>query len=107
MNKATGKPFITQSEAYKKYESQAGWFLKPVPSKPIDIPINICYRFYLPKNTKTDASNLIEAVDDILVRYKIIADDNHRIVAGHDGTRVYVDKNNPRTEITITRISEE
>nr|DAZ39251.1 MAG TPA: Cytosine specific methyltransferase [Caudoviricetes sp.] len=34
------------------------------------------------------------------------ADDNSRIVAGHDGTRVLYDPKNPRTEIYITKMEE-
>ena len=45
--------------------------------------------------------NLLQAVDDILVEAGILADDNYCIVAGHDGSRVYYDKQNPRTEIGI------
>jgi hypothetical protein len=36
--------------------------------------------------------------------YGIIEDDNSQIVAGHDGSRVRYDKNNPRTEIEITEM---
>ena len=45
--------------------------------------------------------NLLQAVDDILVEAGILEDDNYCIVAGHDGSRVYYDKQNPRTEIGI------
>ena len=41
---------------------------------------------------------------DILVDAGILEDDNSNIVAGHDGSRVLYDKENPRTEILITRI---
>ena len=52
-------------------------------------------RFY------TDLVGLEQATDDILVHYGVIEDDNSRIVAGHDGSRVRYDKDNPRVEITI------
>lgn len=38
-------------------------------------------------------------------RFGVIKDDNSRIVAGHDGSRVLYDKENPRVEITITPIA--
>lgn len=38
---------------------------------------------------------------DILVDAGILADDNARIVTGHDGSRVLYDKGNPRVEIVI------
>lgn len=39
---------------------------------------------------------------DILVEAGLILDDNYKILAAHDGSRVLVDKSNPRTEIEIT-----
>ena len=51
---------------------------------------------------KCDIVNLLQAVCDILVKYNIILDDNYTIVSSHDGSRVYYDKHNPRTEISIT-----
>lgn len=53
-----------------------------------------------------DLANLHEALLDILVTYGIIADDNYTIVHSMDGSRVMIDKVNPRTEITISRISQ-
>ena len=58
----------------------------------------------MPTRRKTDLTNLLEAVDDILVHAGIIADDNYTIIASHDGSRVLYDKYRPRTEITITRM---
>ena len=46
-------------------------------------------------------ANLIEATCDILVKAKVLADDNSQIVAAHDGSRVDYDKKNPRAEIWI------
>lgn len=81
--------------------------LHPRPRVPIDYPINICYRFYMQTRRIVDQSNLIESMDDILIEAGIIKDDNSRIVAGHDGTRVLYDKDNPRVEIYITRMPDE
>ena len=49
-------------------------------------------------------TNLQEAADDMLVHFKVLEDDNMTIVAGHDGSRVRYDKENPRIEITITKM---
>jgi hypothetical protein len=40
----------------------------------------------------------------VLVKYGAIIDDNSLIVASMDGSRVYYDKDNPRTEIYIERV---
>jgi len=50
--------------------------------------------------------NLLEAIQDILVKYDILKDDNSKIVASTDGSRVLYDKQNPRTEIYIERSEE-
>ena len=104
MNHKTGRPFISPSKQYKQYEKEAAWFLKPRPPRPIECPLNVTCLFYLPTRRKTDLTNLLEAVDDILVHTGIIADDHYGIVYSHDGSRCFWDKENPRTEIIITRI---
>lgn len=105
-NPKTGRPFIMPSKKYKEYEREAAWFLKPMPPRPIECRVNIKCLFYLPTRRRTDLTNLLEAVDDLLVHAGIIADDHYGIVEAHDGSRCFVDKDNPRTEITITRIIE-
>ncbi len=102
INSRTKRPMILQNEKYTTYENQAGWFLKK-PKQPIDYPVNIECRFYRKNEIRCDLTNLLEAIDDVLVKYKIIADDNFKIIAGHDGSRVFIDKEHPRTEIIITR----
>lgn len=103
-NPKTGRPFIMPSKKYKQYEREAVWFLKPMPHRPIECRVNIKCLFYLPTRRRTDLLNLLEAVDDLLVHVGIIADDHYGIVESHDGSRCFVDRDNPRTEITITRI---
>jgi Holliday junction resolvase RusA-like endonuclease len=103
-NKKTGRPFIMPSAKYKQYEKEAAWFLKPCPPRPIECAVNIKCHFYLPTRRRCDLTNLLEAVDDLLVHAGIIADDHYGIVEAHDGSRCFVDKDNPRTEITITRM---
>ena len=104
MNRKTGRPFIMPSKQYKQYETDAAWFLKPRPPRPIECSLNVKCLFYLPTRIKTDLTNLLEAVDDILVHSGIIADDHYGIVTSHDGSRCHWDKDNPRTEIIITKI---
>lgn len=105
-NKKTGRPFIMPSKQYKQYERDAALFLKPRPKTPISCSVNIKCLFFLPTRRKTDLTNLLEAVDDILVHVGIIEDDHYGIVTSHDGSRCFLDKDNPRTEIYITRLRE-
>ena len=97
-----GKPMLIPSKQYKKYEKECGEFLKDV--EPFLDPCNVKCLFYMPTHRKVDLTNLLEAIDDILVHYGILIDDNSNVIVGHDGSRVLYDKDNPRTEITITRM---
>lgn len=103
INKKTGKRMVIQGEAYRQYEKDAGWFFK-VPKEPISQPVNIKCIFYRDSSRRCDLTNLLEAIDDIMVKFKIVKDDNFKIIVSHDGSRVFVDRENPRTEITITAI---
>jgi len=105
LNRKTGKMFPVPSAQYVEYENNAGWFLPK--NKNIDYPVNIKCIFYMKTKRKCDLTNLLEAIDDILVKYHVIDDDNYNIVAAHDGSRVKYDKENPRTEIFIERMNED
>lgn len=106
INRKTGKPFIRQNPKYLEFEEICGWQLRPRPKTPIDFPVNVKEVFFMDSRRIVDQSNLIAAMDDILVKYGILKDDNSRIVVGHDGSRVFVDAKAPRIEITITRVNE-
>ena len=71
---------------------------------PISEPVNVRVLFYRKNEIKCDLTNLLEAIDDILTHYGVIADDNYSIVQSHDGSRVFVDKENPRTEVIIEEV---
>lgn len=103
-NRKTGRAFIAPSARYKKYEREAAGYLNPRPPRPIECPINVKCLFFMPTKRLVDLTNLLEAVDDVLVNEGIIKDDNSRIVVAHDGSRVLYDKDKPRTEIYITKI---
>lgn len=72
--------------------------------KCIDAPVNVRCIYYRGDKRKTDLVNLLNGTCDLLVESGIIVDENYNIVAGTDGSRVYIDRDNPRVEITITPI---
>lgn len=98
------RPMLIPSEQYRRYERDAGWFLKPLA---IAEPVNIRAIYFMPARRKVDITNLESALMDVLVKYGVIADDNCRVVVSTDGSRVMYDKENPRTEVTITKSKEE
>lgn len=100
------RQFIRQGSANTQYTVKAYAYLNPKPKEPIGTPVQVRYLFYMATHRKVDALNLQAAADDLLVEAGILADDNSGIVKSHDGTRVLYDKQNPRTEITITEYKE-
>lgn len=102
-NSTTGKPFIKPSQQYENFAESAAYCLRPTPATPIDYPCNVMCVYFMPTRKTCDLVNLLEATLDILVKNNILADDNYRIAASHDGSCVKYDKDNPRTEIIITR----
>jgi Holliday junction resolvase RusA-like endonuclease len=93
------RPIIVPSEQYKRYEKEAALFIPK--GIYISTPVNVKCLFYMPTRRKCDLTNLLEAIDDVLVKAGLLADDNYTVVESHDGSRVYYDKENPRTEIYI------
>lgn len=101
------RQFIRQGAAHDNFAELARWQLRPVPPKPIDFPVNVQCLFYMQTRRRVDGLNLMAAIDDLLVDCGILADDNSRIVVGHDGSRVLYDPSRPRVEITITKLERE
>lgn len=95
-------PIMLPSEAYTKYEKDCKQYM-PKLENPINEPINLKVYYYMETRRKCDITNLLQATCDILVKYKIIEDDNYSIVSSVDGTKVEYDKENPRAEIYIEK----
>lgn len=106
-NKVTGKYFVAPSKPYQDYEEAAMWLIPKFRQPPINYPVNVKCLFYMPTKQKCDLTNLLEAIDDVMVKARLLADDNYTIIASHDGSRVLYDKDNPRTEVEITPIKKE
>lgn len=98
------KQWVRQSKAHDAFAEAAKWQLRPVPTEPISSLVNVRCLFYMKTRRIVDGLNLLATIDDLLVSAGILADDNSRIVAGHDGSRVLYDPVNPRVEITITKL---
>lgn len=105
INRKTGKPFVAPSKQYRDYERDAMWFVPK--GKQIDYPVNVKCLFYMPTRRLCDLTNMLEAVDDVMVKAGLLKDDNYKIVVSHDGSRVLYDKFNPRTEVYIERVEDE
>ena len=95
-----GRPMIIQSELYRQYERECAMFLPKV-DVPIEKPINLKCTFIVPDRRKRDLTNLLNAIQDILVKYGVIADDNYNIVNSTDGSRIVYEKGIGKTIIEI------
>lgn len=94
------------SQAYEQYRAD---FLRQVTGskkRSIDFPVNVQCVYYMRTKRRVDLVNLLEATNDLLVDAEVLQDDNSAIIVGHDGSRVFHDKLNPRVEITITEVWE-
>ena len=98
-------PFIAPSKAYVDYETDCLRQIKR-PHSPISARVNVRCVYYMKPARRVDLANLIEATTDILVKAHVLEDDNSKIVAAHDGSRVDYDKQNPRVEIWIEEMEE-
>lgn len=95
-----GRPMIIPSKSYKEFEEAALWYIEKIG---IDYPVNVKAHFYMRTKRRVDLTNLLEALDDVLVKGGMLLDDNYKIIASHDGSRVFFDKDNPRIEVEIER----
>ena len=100
--------FLIQRKQYLAYEKDCLWqiiaqrHLHPVISETITDKINLQALYYMPDKRKPDLLNLLQATADILEKARVI--DNDKDIVSFDGSMImWVDKANPRTEITIER----
>lgn len=101
VNRKTGRTVVLPSASYSEYEAAAARYL---PKLHIAQRVNVRALYYVKTRRRVDKTNLESALMDALVHGGTLADDsaiNPEIVVSTDGSRVFVDKLNPRTEVTI------
>ena len=99
-----GRPMIVASKQYKAYREQCMLTIPAECKTGIDYPVNLKCVYYMATDRRVDLCNLLEATCDILVDAGVLKDDNRKIVTSHDGSRVAIDRKNPRVEIEITEV---
>ena len=97
-----GRPRIIPSKKYKEYERDCIPFLTHV--EPVTGRLNVKAVYFMRTRRRVDLINLHEALHDILVKAGVLEDDNCKIIYSTDGSYVDYDKENPRTEVTITHL---
>lgn len=103
-----GRNILIPSKQYKQFEKDCLPYLNRVKNAAgiINYPVNVQCVFFTETKRKIDLPNLLNAIDDAMVKSGLIIDDNRDIIAAHDGSRVFHDKFNPRIEIIITELTD-
>jgi Holliday junction resolvase RusA-like endonuclease len=103
-----GHPRIGPSAQYFQWERSAleqlknQWSGPPIPRT---VPINMTAYFYKKTKRICDLSNLYEGVQDVLQKAGVLENDSG--IKGHDLSRIYYDKECPRTEVILWVIKDE
>lgn len=99
-----GRTLLLPSKYYKAFEKEVVNYVVSLFGnlEAIDKPINLCCVFYKEKNHRSDLVGYLQAIQDALVKAGMLLDDNSNIVASTDGSRVELDRENPRIEVKIT-----
>lgn len=100
----TGR-FLISSKEYIQREKNMAIILLNV-TKISQYPVHISYVMYRPDKRKADGSNKIESVNDCLVKYWILEDDNRECIKSFDFVSMWVDKSNPRMDVFINIIND-
>ncbi|NJN99527.1 MAG: hypothetical protein HC875_38225 [Anaerolineales bacterium] len=98
----SGVRFITSSESYKEWEK----------SQIRNLPVNLVYSnickitmyFWFPDNLRSDLTNKSESIMDMLVKAKVISDDNWKTIPSICLKAEGVDKENPRVEVKFYNV---
>lgn len=107
-----GRQMMLPSKAYKNFEKEVLNYVAENPlviksteefKLPIQDRINLKCTFYKEKDYKSDLAGYLQAIQDALVKAGVIADDNHKIIETTNGSKVKLDRENPRIEVEITR----
>lgn len=97
------RPRLIPSKAYLEWEKRARSILSRVimsyPYLPTDKEVVVCVKSYY-RGQRPDLSNVLGSVGDCIEGYLI---KNDRQIVSWDGSRLYHDKDNPRTVIEINQ----
>ena len=91
------------SKLYREFENECLKVISNSYKKKINYPVNVKAIFYTQTKRRIDLTNLLEALDDMLVKAEVLEDDCRDVIASHDGSLVFHDKDNPRIEVEITK----
>lgn len=102
-----GAPFVVPSKQYKAFEEEALYRLNGYHGPAFDGPVHMCAEYWMPNRASwPDLMGLLQATADVLEKAGVIDDD--QLIKSLDGTRIVgVDKEAPRTVVTLREIEYE
>ena len=102
-----GRMFHMPSNQYRDWHKDASKQIMSMGKVWPELPIkraDITMWFYWPDRRKADISNKTESIMDLLVDNGILEDDNWEIVPFLNLYSGGIDKNNPRVEVSISKL---
>lgn len=94
-----------QIKLYKEFESECGYYLMGY-RRGIDFSINLKCTFYVPDKRKRNIVNLLDVIQDILVKYGVLVDDGYDIVNSLNGSKIIYEKGREETIIEIEDVEQ-
>lgn len=101
VNSRTGKPFVSQSPAYKQFAKECAVLIPKKYRVNLNVPCRVQTIFYMPTKRRVDLNNLLSAIHDVLVENHVIEDDNCKIVQNVDGSRVMYEQGKVGIDVLI------
>lgn len=92
--------YACQAPPNTEYAARCAQYL-PWKTPPIHQPVRLVYRLYLQTHRRVSDLNLYLALDEILVKERILKTANPFLIRSRDGSAVFWDRENPRAEIEI------
>jgi len=96
--------FITSSNSFKNWEGREFTRIMALDIGPMQPPVKIEYRVYPPNRERHDLDNAIAGINDLLVRCKIIPDDDWFTVCGVDAKVICLDGVDARIEVLVEEL---
>lgn len=98
-----GRPRVLPSEAFEEFERNSLPYLRAMRggAAPIDFAVNARVVFWRDAR-RGDAVGYYQAIADVLEKAEVLVDD--KWIVSWDGSRLEVDREEPRLEITLERV---
>lgn len=100
-----GRPRMLPSKPWRKWaENALIRFNDPDNSRVVVEPVNCRALFYCDTARSVDPVGLYQGLADLLEKRGVL--ENDRLIASWDGSRVLIDRENPRTEVMLERLED-